>query len=171
MQSLRCTLCKPKAFRTPGYEFDVKTLKPTYRLLTGTPGRSNAFAISRKLGLPENILSEASTLIANDKKNFEDVLDGLEAKRQEFEEKSSELIKAKREVELLKEQLEHSNANALSERDKIIEKARDDARKIVEHVKLDSQMIIDELEKIRKQKDKDNFSQMACGKSADAGKN
>lgn len=142
-------------------EFDVKTLKPTYRLLTGTPGRSNAFAISRKLGLPENVLSEASELIANDKKNFEDVIDSLEAKRQEYEEKSAELQKVKREADLLKEQLEHSNANALSERDKIIEKAREDARRIVEHVKLDSQLIIDELEKIKKEKDKENFSQMA----------
>lgn len=142
-------------------EFDVKTLKPTYRLLIGTPGRSNAFEISRKLGLNDAILDNATKLIANDKKNFEDVIDGLEGARQDFEEKSQRLATETRELQKLKDDLRHSNLDAINEKERIIEKAHQEAKKIVDHVKLDSQLIIDELDKIRKQKDKENFSSMA----------
>lgn len=140
-------------------EFDVKTLKPTYRLLIGTPGRSNAFEISRKLGLSDEILENASKLIASDKKNFEDVIDNLENSRQEFEEKSAELLKQTKELQKLKEDLTNSNLDALKQKEIIIEKAKQEAFKIVERVKLDSQLIIDELDKLRKQKDAEDFSQ------------
>lgn len=142
-------------------EFDVKTLRPTYRLLIGTPGRSNAFEISRKLGLSDVILEEASRLVANDKKNFEDVIDGLESSRQDFEEKSNELARETGELKQLKQDLKNSNLDAINEKERIIEKARLEAQRIVENVKLDSQMLIDELEKIRKQKDKEDFSRLS----------
>lgn len=142
-------------------EFDVKTLRPTYRLLIGTPGRSNAFEISRKLGLSDEILNTATRLIASDKKNFEDVIDNLESSRQDFEVKSSELSKEASELKRLKEELRNSNLDAINEKEKIIEKARQEAKKIVEQVKLDSQLIIDELDKIRKQKDKEDFAKLA----------
>ncbi len=147
-------------------EFDVKTLKPTYRLLVGTPGRSNAFEISRKLGLSEDILQSASKLIANDKKTFEDVIDSLESARQDFESKSALFEKQNRELAQLKEELKNSNADAIADKERIIEKAHQEARKIVDNVKLDSQLILDELEKIRKEKDKENFSQLASAAKA-----
>ena len=141
-------------------EFDVKTLKPTYRLLIGTPGRSNAFEISRRLGLSDTILEHAASYVANDKKNFEDVIDGLESSRQEYEEKAAELTRETAELKQLKEELRNSNLDAINEKERIIEKARQEAQQIVEHVKLDSQRLMDELEKIRKQKDREDFSRM-----------
>lgn len=143
-------------------EFDVKTLRPTYRLLIGTPGRSNAFEISRKLGLSENILEKASKLIASDKKNFEDVIDDLESARQNFEVQSKELASKTRELQQLKDELKNANLDAINQKESIIEKARLEAKRIVDHVKLDSQLIIDELDKIRKDKDKEAFSAMAA---------
>ena len=152
-------------------EFDVKTLRPTYRLLIGTPGRSNAFEISRKLGLSDDILETAGKLIANDKKNFEDVIDGLEGSRQDFELKTMELANETRELKQLKEELRNSNLDAINAKEKIIEKARLEAQRIVENVKLDSQMLMDDLDKIKKQKDKEAFSQMtATAKSQLRGK-
>lgn len=142
-------------------EFDVKTLRPTYRLLIGTPGRSNAFEISRKLGLSDEVLEVASKLIANDKKNFEDVIDGLESSRQDFEEKAANLNKQAQELKQLKEELRNSNLDAINQKEKIIERARLEAQRIVENVKLDSQLLMDELDKLRKQKDKEDFSKMA----------
>lgn len=143
-------------------EFDVKTLRPTYRLLIGTPGRSNAFEISRRIGLTESILEKAAELVASDKQSFEDVVDGLESSRQDFERQSSRLKAEAAELARLKEELRNSNLDAINEKERIIEKARQDARKIVESVKLDSQLIIDELDKLRKEKDKADFSSRAA---------
>lgn len=140
-------------------EFDVKTLRPTYRLLIGTPGRSNAFEISRKLGLSESILEEASLLIASDKKNFEDVIDDLESSRQHFEEQTAELKQKTAEITRLKEELRNSNLDAINERERIIESARNEAKKIIDAVKLDSELIIEELNKLRREKEKEEFSQ------------
>lgn len=139
-------------------EFDVKTLQPTYRLLIGTPGRSNAFEISRRLGLSPELLEHARDYVASDKKNFEDVIDGLEHSRQDFEEKTAALERETAELRQLKEELRHSNQDAIQEKERIIEKARQEARQIVEHVKLDSQRLMDELNDIKKKKDKEEFS-------------
>ncbi|WMJ23405.1 endonuclease MutS2 [Paludicola sp. MB14-C6] len=158
---LKVYALQTKGVMNASCEFDVKTLKPTYRLLIGTPGRSNAFEISRKLGLSESILNAASEYIAHDKKNFEDVIDGLESSRQDYEEKSAQLAKEARELKQLKEDLKNLNQKAIDEKEKIIEKARQEASRIVDNVKLDSQLLIDELDKIRKEKDKENFSTLA----------
>ncbi len=141
-------------------EFDVKTLKPTYRLLIGTPGRSNAFEISRRLGLSDDILKNAATYVANDKKNFEDVIDGLESSRQEFEEKTAQLRQETAQLKQLQEELKNSNLDAINEKERIIDKARQEAQRIVENVKLDSMILMEELEKLKKQKDKEDFSRL-----------
>lgn len=141
-------------------EFDVKTLKPTYRLLIGTPGRSNAFEISRRLGLTDEILEHAAAYVASDKKNFEDVIDGLESARQDFEEKTAELNARTEELARLKEELRTSNLDAINEKERIIDKARQEAQRIVETVKLDSQVLMEELEKLKRMKDKEEFSRL-----------
>jgi len=158
---LKVYALQTQGVRNASCEFDVNTLQPTYRLLIGTPGRSNAFEISRKLGLSDEILENAQKVITSDKKNFEDVIDNLEKARQDFEQKSTELSTQTKELARLKEELTNSNQKAIDDKERIIEKARQEARKIVENVKLDSQLIMEELEKIRKQKDKENFTNMA----------
>lgn len=139
-------------------EFDVKTLQPTYRLLIGTPGRSNAFEISKRIGIPEEVLSRAASYVASDKQSFEDVIDGLESARQDFEEKTAELTKRTRELAEEKDALRNANQTAIDEKERIIEKARQEARQIVESVRMDANLLMDELDKLRKQKDKEEFS-------------
>ncbi len=154
---------KVYALQTPGVmnascEFDVKTLQPTYRLLIGTPGRSNAFEISRRIGIPEDVLSRAASYVADDKQSFEDVIDGLEASRQDFEEKTALLNKRTRELEEEKENLRNANQKAIDEKERIIDKARQEARRIVESVQLDANLLMDELDKLRKQKEHEEFT-------------
>ena len=139
-------------------ELDVKTLRPTYRLLIGTPGRSNAFEISKRIGIPEEVLSRAASYVASDKQSFEDVIDGLESARQDFEEKTAELARQARELAEEKDALRNANQTAIDDKERIIEKARQEARQIVESVRMDANLLMDELDKLRKQKDKEDFS-------------
>lgn len=144
--------------RNASCEFDVKTLQPTYRLLIGTPGRSNAFEISRRIGIPEEVLSRAASYVASDKQSFEDVIDGLESARQDFEEKTAELTKRTRELAEEKDALRNANQTAIDEKERIIQKARQEAQQIVDSVRMDANLLMDELDKLRKQKDKEEFS-------------
>lgn len=139
-------------------EFDVKTLQPTYRLLIGTPGRSNAFEISKRIGIPDEVLSRAAAYVASDKQSFEDVIDGLESSRQDFEEKTAELARRTHELAEEKEALRNANQTAIDEKERIIEKARQEARRIVEAVRMDANLLMDELDKMRKQKEKEDFA-------------
>lgn len=139
-------------------EFDVKTLQPTYRLLIGVPGRSNAFAISRRLGLSDQVLEHASQLVSQQDKKLENVIDSLEHARQNFEEKQREYEAKLADFQTQKEQLEQSQRELEQQRQDVLEAARDQARKIVESVKQQSQMMMDEIEELRKQKDREDFA-------------
>lgn len=138
-------------------EFDVKTLQPTYRLLIGVPGRSNAFAISRKLGLPEGILQHAGTLVSHQDKSLESVIDRLEQSRQAFEEKEQEYHQKLSDYRGRFEKLEAERAEIQTKREQTIEAAREQARKIVERVKFESELLMDELDDLRKQKEQEEF--------------
>lgn len=138
-------------------EFDVKTLQPTYRLMIGTPGRSNAFEISRRLGISETVLSRASSLVESDKKSFEDVIDRLESSRQENEEKNRELAAQIKALKEERESLRTANHDAIIQKEQIIEQARKEASRIVDAVKLDANLIMDELQKLRREKEKEDF--------------
>lgn len=150
---------KAYALKTPrtqngSCEFDVASLRPTYRLLIGTPGRSNAFAISLRLGMGEEIIERAKELVSSDKAEFESVIENLENSRQEYE--------RQREItEQLKAEAEKEKAEAKKYKDSIeemrkteLEKAQSQAIKIVEQAKRSAYALQSELEQLKKESEK-----------------
>lgn len=128
------------ALTTPGVEnacceFDVETLRPTYRLLIGIPGKSNAFAISQKLGLPDYIIEEAKKHIEQEDEAFEDLLSDLENKRVTIEKEHSEIAAYKAEIETLKKRLEQKEERFAEQREKMLGKAREEAQQILQDAK------------------------------------
>lgn len=144
------------AMRTQGVinascEFDVETLQPTYRLLIGIPGKSNAFAISRKLGLPDHIIDEASSLVDENDASFEDVLNQLETQRQAMEDARREAERLRLETERNKKQADSLFAEMKKEREKAVVKARQEAQYIIDDARRTANAVSEELRQLRKQ--------------------
>ena len=144
------------AMRTDGVinascEFDVETLQPTYKLLIGIPGKSNAFAISRKLGLSEAILKEAADLVGKSDKDFEDVLTQLETQRQQMESARLEAERLRRETEKIRQQSEEYSLQIKKEREKALEQARREAQAIIDDARRMANSAAEEIKAMRKQ--------------------
>lgn len=116
-------------------EFDIETLRPTYRLLIGIPGKSNAFAISGKLGLPEFIIDDAKERIGKQDKSFEDVISDLEKSRILIEKEQSEITQYKQEVTQLRERLKAKNEKIDLAKERILNEANEKAREIIQEAK------------------------------------
>ena len=154
---------KAFALETDGFinascEFDVNTLKPTYRLIIGTPGKSNAFAISSKLGLSDEIVNRAKELVSAENKQFEDVIARLEASRLEMDKNRAEAERMRREFEEYKQANEKKIADRLAIAERELEKARAEASSIIKSAKVSSDYVMEQLEKVKKERDSANLA-------------
>lgn len=144
------------AMRTSGVmnascEFNVETLQPTYRLLIGVPGKSNAFAISKRLGIDEAILEQARSLVSQNDVNFEDVLTQLDQQRQEMEKAKEEAERLRRETEKQKEKSDEYYAQIKQEKEKAAQQARKEAQYIIDDARRAADAVYEELKQLRKQ--------------------
>ena len=132
-------------------EFDVETLKPTYILRIGIPGKSNAFEISKRLGLDEKIINAAKEYISQESIRFEDVLLDIENKRKQIQEEEWNAKKAREEIERIQKNVEEKEAKLESQKDKILSNAREEALRIVQDANKEVQKIIENLKRIEKE--------------------
>ena len=154
---------KAYAIQTDGVEnasceFDVASLRPTYRLMIGVPGRSNAFAITERLGMDAALVEHARGLVSGDDQMLEEVVRRLDARRQELEEQLSATESARVRAERAAREAEEKLEDIRTRRDKEIEAGRQEARRIVERARYEAQKLMDELDDLRKQKETAEFA-------------
>lgn len=145
---------KAYGFNRPGVanasvEFDVETLSPTYRLLIGVPGRSNAFEISKRLGLPEHIISHAKSFTGTDSKAVDSMIASLEKSRREAEQDAESTKEVLSESEHLKRELAQQLEEYEKQKEQREEKAKEKARKIVDEARAEAESVISELRKMQ----------------------
>ena len=148
-------------------EFNIATLQPTYRLLIGVPGKSNAFAISKRLGMESAIVERAQELVSNENRQFEDVVEKLEKRRQSLEKQleNANRLTVKANTEKQKAENEMQKAKEKAERE--IERARQEAERIISSTRAQADALIEELEKLRKQKDINSEARLKLKRNID----
>ena len=136
-------------------EFDVETLRPTYKLVVGVPGKSNAFAISQRLGMPQDVISRAQELVSTENKRFEQVVDALERSRQELEALKESVAVSERNARLTEDELKQKLSALEEQKEKELESARQRAMSIISETRARSDLLLNELEELKKAKDKE----------------
>ncbi len=136
-------------------EFDVETLKPTYRLIVGVPGKSNAFEISTKLGMSGDVISHARELVSSENRRFEKVIDQLEQSRRELEQLRESVAVSERNAKLTESELKQKLSELEAQKEKELENARQRAMAIIEQTRAQSNKLLNELEELKKLKDKE----------------
>ena len=153
-QELKLFAIETKGIENASCEFDTATMQPTYRLIIGSPGKSNAFSISSKLGVPQNIIDRAKSLVSSENQRFEEVVANLEKARIDLENQNKELTKLKNEQAEKTAQLEKELDELDEKKAGELEKARVQAMRIVESCRMQSDELLGQLEDMRKQQNK-----------------
>jgi len=141
-------------------EFDVATLRPTYRLLTGIPGRSNAFLISERLGLEHSVIEDAKDRMSTESTRFEDVVSELEATRQSLEKEREEARRLRKEAEDIKAESKKKLDSIEESVEKELARAKQQAKRMVEETRIHADILFEELEAIKKEKNAEHFNEL-----------
>ena len=160
-QELKMYALDTKGVENASCEFDVENMQPTYRLIIGAPGKSNAFSISGKLGVPKEVIEHARSLVSDDNRRFEQIIDSLEGMRLHLEDEIRKAELDRREADKITKELEVERDRFYNEKESELDAARERATDIVNRVQRESQALVDELEKVRKEKEAADFSDKA----------
>ncbi len=157
---LKAYALREAGVRNASCEFDVETLRPTYKLIIGSPGRSNAFAISERLGMPSEIITRAGLLVDSENKRFEDIIERLEAERKGYERQRLEAERLRAEYESFKEKSERELKERLAKQEAETQKNLERSRRILDSAEASSRFIFSRLDELKKQEDREARARM-----------